>query len=233
MNIIEINGLKKDYPLGNTIVPALRGVDLQVAEGDFMSIIGPSGSGKSSLLYMLAGLKDPSEGRVRFRSRDLRTLSPADRADIRRRHFGFIFQQHFLVNYLTVLENVLVGSKQPDAAARQRATDLLERISGWSIHWGAWVETRPLGLEGADRDWVNRRQTPQPFKLYQQPLDFDAERVAAVPRTFINASAGWLVEGLGWFNFFLLCTALAVPGMLLLSRVAPWHAAKEAKAYAH
>lgn len=57
--------------------------------------------------------------------------------------------------------------------------------------------------------------------------------LAAVPRTFINASAGWLVEGLGWFNFFLLCTALAVPGMLLLSRVAPWHAAKEAKAYAH
>jgi len=57
--------------------------------------------------------------------------------------------------------------------------------------------------------------------------------LAAVPRTFINASAGWLVEGLGWFSFFLLCTALAVPGMLLLSRVAPWHAAKEAKAYAH
>jgi len=57
--------------------------------------------------------------------------------------------------------------------------------------------------------------------------------LAAVPRTFINASAGWLVEGLGWFNFFLLCTALAVPGMLLLSRVAPWHTAKEASAYAH
>jgi PAT family beta-lactamase induction signal transducer AmpG len=51
--------------------------------------------------------------------------------------------------------------------------------------------------------------------------------LAAVPRTFINASAGWLVEGLGWFNFFLLCTALAVPGMLLLSRVAPWNAAPE------
>ena len=49
--------------------------------------------------------------------------------------------------------------------------------------------------------------------------------LAAVPRTFINASAGWLVEGLGWFNFFLLCTVLAVPGMLLLSRVAPWHSA--------
>jgi PAT family beta-lactamase induction signal transducer AmpG len=46
--------------------------------------------------------------------------------------------------------------------------------------------------------------------------------LAAVPRTFINASAGWLVEGLGWFSFFLLCTVLAVPGMLLLSRVAPW-----------
>jgi PAT family beta-lactamase induction signal transducer AmpG len=47
-----------------------------------------------------------------------------------------------------------------------------------------------------------------------------------VPRTFINASAGWLVEGLGWFSFFLLCTVLAVPGMLLLSRVAPWTEAK-------
>lgn len=53
--------------------------------------------------------------------------------------------------------------------------------------------------------------------------------LAAVPRTFINASAGWLVEGLGWFSFFLLCTVLAVPGMLLLSRVAPWH---EARAHA-
>jgi PAT family beta-lactamase induction signal transducer AmpG len=49
--------------------------------------------------------------------------------------------------------------------------------------------------------------------------------LAAVPRTFINASAGWLVEGLGWFNFFLLCVVLAVPGMLLLSRVAPWNEA--------
>ena len=58
--------------------------------------------------------------------------------------------------------------------------------------------------------------------------------LAAVPRTFINASAGWLVESLGWFDFFLLCTALAVPGMLLLSRVAPWNTFKpsgEARAY--
>jgi len=56
--------------------------------------------------------------------------------------------------------------------------------------------------------------------------------LAAVPRTFVNASAGWLVEGLGWFNFFLLCTALAVPGLLLLSRVAPWNVPKFAPKHA-
>jgi len=87
-------------------VRAVDGVSLEVKEGEFVGILGPSGSGKSSLLYLLAGLKSPSSGEVRFAGQAYGELSQDRLAEFRRANFGFIFQNHFLINHLTSLENI-------------------------------------------------------------------------------------------------------------------------------
>jgi ABC-type lipoprotein export system ATPase subunit len=87
-------------------VRAVDGVTLEVREGEFVGILGPSGSGKSSLLYLLAGLKAPSSGEVCFAGQAYGALAQDALAGFRRANFGFIFQNHFLINHLTGLENV-------------------------------------------------------------------------------------------------------------------------------
>ena len=87
-------------------VRAVDGVSLEVKEGEFVGILGPSGSGKSSLLYLLAGLKAPTSGDVRFGGQAYGTLSQDQLAEFRRANFGFVFQNHFLINHLTSLENI-------------------------------------------------------------------------------------------------------------------------------
>jgi putative ABC transport system ATP-binding protein len=87
-------------------VRAVDGVSLEVKEGEFVGILGPSGSGKSSLLYLLAGLKAPTEGEVSFEGQAFGALAQDALAEFRRSRFGFIFQNHFLINHLTSEENV-------------------------------------------------------------------------------------------------------------------------------
>lgn len=89
---------------------AVDGVDLEVRAGEFLGILGPSGSGKSSLLYLLSGLKTPTSGRLSYGGRDLASMTDAERSGLRLREFGFVFQQPYLLGYLTALENVLLAS---------------------------------------------------------------------------------------------------------------------------
>ncbi len=96
-------------------VRAVDGVSLEVKEGEFIGILGPSGSGKSSLLYLLAGLKAPSSGEVRFAGQALGELTQDRLAEFRRANFGFIFQNHFLINHLTSLENIHAAGDQDSA----------------------------------------------------------------------------------------------------------------------
>lgn len=104
-------------------VYACRDIDLEVREGEFLGILGPSGSGKSSLLYLLSGLKMPTHGRVTYGGKDLATLGDEGRSRLRLREFGFVFQQPYLLGYLSALENVLVT--QGDV---NEADDLLDRL---------------------------------------------------------------------------------------------------------
>src|SRR6185503_10055082 len=90
-------------------VRAVDGVSLEVQEGEFVGILGPSGSGKSSLLYLLAGLKVPTAGDVRFAGQAYGGLTQDRLAEFRRSNFGFIFQNHFLINHLTSEENILTA----------------------------------------------------------------------------------------------------------------------------
>jgi putative ABC transport system ATP-binding protein len=102
-------------------VRAVDAVSLDVQEGEFVGILGPSGSGKSSLLYLLAGLKSPTSGEVRFAGQAYGGLTQDGLAEFRRANFGFIFQNHFLINHLTSLENVRT-------AGDGDSTELLEEL---------------------------------------------------------------------------------------------------------
>jgi putative ABC transport system ATP-binding protein len=106
-------------------VHACRNVDLEVREGEFLGILGPSGSGKSSLLYLLSGLKIPTSGDVLYQGRSLPTMGEDERSRLRLREFGFVFQQPYLLGYLTALENVLVAAP---STAPEAATGLLEDL---------------------------------------------------------------------------------------------------------
>ncbi|HYE98899.1 MAG TPA: ABC transporter ATP-binding protein [Planctomycetota bacterium] len=106
---LEARDVRLEYADGQSVVRAVDGVSIAVEPGEFVGLLGPSGSGKSSLLYLLAGLKSPTAGEVRVGDTRLDGLSPDAAASFRRSTFGFVFQNHFLVNYLTGLENVATG----------------------------------------------------------------------------------------------------------------------------
>lgn len=105
---------------------ACRNVDLQVQEGEFLGILGPSGSGKSSLLYLLSGLKTPTHGTIHYNDNNLAAMPEDARSKLRLRDFGFVFQQPYLLGYLTALENVLVAV--PGQPLKQEAASLLKKL---------------------------------------------------------------------------------------------------------
>lgn len=107
---------------------ALRDVDLVLKPGELTGIIGPSGSGKSSLLYVLSGLKKPTTGTIYYDEIDIESIPSAKQALFRRKSFGFIFQRHFLIDYLSVLDNVLIGSSQNSDDSEKEALELLDEF---------------------------------------------------------------------------------------------------------
>lgn len=127
---------------------ACRDLNITVESGEFIGVLGPSGSGKSSLLYLLSGLKNPTQGRILYDGSPLSELDDAPRATMRLRNFGFVFQQPFLLNYLTSLENVLLPNpSRKDAAAR--AEELL-----LSLGLGDKMHRFPSELSGGEKQRV-------------------------------------------------------------------------------
>lgn len=153
MNIIEINGLKKNYPLGTTTVHALRGVDLTIKEGDFVSIIGPSGSGKTTLLNVIGCIDHASEGSVKVGGTEITTLDDKAITNIRLHKIGFIFQTFNLIPVLDVIENVefplLLMRNQSKSEVRRRAEKLIDEV-GLTEH----KKHRPAELSGGQRQRV-------------------------------------------------------------------------------
>ncbi|MGI8989277.1 MAG: ABC transporter ATP-binding protein [Bryobacteraceae bacterium] len=107
--IISIRALRKIYRVGKVDVEALRGVDLEVAPGDFLSIVGPSGSGKSTLFHIVGGLTPPSSGTVRVAGEDLAALTDTGRTSLRKRSVSFVFQKFNLLPNLTARDNIAVA----------------------------------------------------------------------------------------------------------------------------
>lgn len=109
--ILKTENLVKNYKIGKVEVPALRGVSLDVEEGEFVAIMGPSGCGKSTLLHLLGGLLSPSSGKILIDGEDLAKVSDAERTDIRRRKIGFVFQRFNLFPTLTAEGNLKLAER--------------------------------------------------------------------------------------------------------------------------
>jgi putative ABC transport system ATP-binding protein len=107
--IIQIRALTKVYPVGDVEVHALRGVDLDIARGEFVAIVGPSGSGKSTLFHILGGLTPPTAGSITIEGRDLLKMSEADRTELRKKEVGFVFQKYNLLPTLSAADNIAIA----------------------------------------------------------------------------------------------------------------------------
>jgi putative ABC transport system ATP-binding protein len=142
-SVLSARGLTLVYGEGARRVTAVDRLDFDVARGEFVGLVGPSGSGKSSLLFLFAGLRRPTSGQAVLLGRPL-SPSPDANAAVRRRHVGFVFQEPFLVPYLSVRENALVHADSQDAAARVDA--LAERIGVAPL-----LGERPHRLSGGER----------------------------------------------------------------------------------
>jgi lipoprotein-releasing system ATP-binding protein len=148
--MLELSNVSKHYVTPRGSLAVLRDVSLSLAPGEAAAIMGPSGSGKSSLLYVLGGLEPPSAGRIRLDGRNIFDLSPAELADFRNAKIGFVFQDHCLLPQCSVLENVLV----PTLIARgddflPRAKSLIEQVG-----LGDRMEHRPAELSGGEKQRV-------------------------------------------------------------------------------
>ena len=150
-NVLELERVTKTYGT-QPPVHALRGVSFTVRSGELVAIVGPSGSGKSTLLHILGTLDRPSEGTVRIDGEDVATLTDRQLAALRARSIGFVFQQFFLSEHTTVLENVADGLLYGGAGAaerRERAAEALFRV-GLEDRAGF----RPSKLSGGQRQRV-------------------------------------------------------------------------------
>ena len=137
------------YKDGDTTLDAVHDVSVAIEDHQFVGILGPSGSGKSSLLYLLSGLRKPTLGEVTLDGRAYSKMSDRERVSLRRTEFGFVFQQHFLINYLTALENVMVSSSVQDKAHAEQAKALLAELG-----LGDKLHRFPYELSGGERQRV-------------------------------------------------------------------------------
>ncbi len=129
--VVDLRGIRKVYEQGDVVFEALKGVDVQIGQGEMVALMGPSGSGKTTLMQIIGLLDRPSAGSYVLGGRDVTTLSENERAEARNTDIGFVFQAFHLLPRLNLLENVEVPLTYAGVAAaerRERALDVLRRV---------------------------------------------------------------------------------------------------------
>jgi len=156
--VLSASGITKNYTIGKRQIPVLRGVDLSIAAGEKVALLGSSGAGKSTLLHLLGLLDTPTDGTIRYDGREVQSLPVAERARLRHQQVGFVFQFYHLIPELTALQNVLLARMMGSSvigyfgqrkAARQGAIAILEQVG-----LADRLHHRPSELSGGERQRV-------------------------------------------------------------------------------
>jgi putative ABC transport system ATP-binding protein len=150
--VIHIEGVTKEYKMGEEIVRALRGVDLSIYRNEYVAIMGPSGSGKSTMMNLLGCLDTPTSGKYEFNGKNVATMEDDELAEIRNKEIGFVFQTFNLLPRSTALQNVelpLVYAGISGEARREKALAALQ-----SVGLGDRVHHKPNELSGGQRQRV-------------------------------------------------------------------------------
>jgi lipoprotein-releasing system ATP-binding protein len=148
--LLEAKNISKSYATPRGPLAILNGVSLSLAAGDAISIIGPSGTGKSTLLYILGALDPPTSGEVTLDGRNPFTLSDKDVSEFRNKQVGFVFQDHCLLPQCTVLENVLIPTLVGTDKSEERAKQLLDQV-----RLSHRLDHRPAELSGGEKQRVS------------------------------------------------------------------------------
>jgi putative ABC transport system ATP-binding protein len=190
--IIRVNGLRKIYSTGEIEVHALRGVDLNVARGEFLAVVGPSGSGKSTLFHILGGLAPPTAGEVWIDGVELRAMTESQRTEMRQRKIGFVFQKYNLLPTLTARDNIALAQSLAGTKEQPQNFEEVLRLLGIAHR----LDHRPRALSGGEQQRVAiaRAMVNQPaILLADEPTgNLDTEnsnQVLAILRD-VNARTG-------------------------------------------
>ena len=149
MSLIEAHDLHRSYLLGKKELKVLRGVNLSVEAGEKVFLCGPSGAGKTTLMYTLAGLERPEKGKVTIEGKDIYKLPAREQSGFRNETLGYIFQSFFLLPELSALENVMIPSLINGDEKKERARELLEQVG-----LGERLDHLPAELSGGEQQRV-------------------------------------------------------------------------------
>jgi putative ABC transport system ATP-binding protein len=152
MELITLNRVTRDYPLGRTTIHALRGIDLTIEAGEMVAVAGPSGCGKTTLLNIIGCIDHPTTGTVRLKDREVQTLDDAAEAALRLREIGFVFQSFNLIPVLTVAENVAFPAVLAGTAREERTAAVTTLLEAVGIP--EYADHRPDELSGGQRQRV-------------------------------------------------------------------------------
>lgn len=151
--LLKLENVWKIYTMGEVEVPALRGVSLDISKGDFVAIVGASGSGKSTMMNLMGCLDTPTKGKIFLKSKDITKLSESDLASLRGKTIGFVFQQYNLIPSISTFENVMLPlefQEYSDEEARQKTTAILKMVG-----LGDKFMNRPTQLSGGQQQRVS------------------------------------------------------------------------------
>ena len=186
--VITIKNLVKRFPVGADFFTALKDVNLTLNTGEFMGLVGPSGSGKTTLLNIIGGLDSPSEGEVRVLDKSLGNTSHTERALLRRKHMGFIFQSYNLLPVYTVFENVELPLILNKVDPKERVNTVTQAIE-W-VGLSVKLDSRPAMLSGGEcqRTAIARAIVHQPaLVLADEPTaNLDAENSHHIMKILVN-----------------------------------------------